>query len=331
MEGTIGKYILQNRLGNGSFGEVYSAITDQYSKIYAVKISGSSIGHSQLLTEESILRSLHEHGDGMKKNGFPVQYGCQRFRNGISILAMDKLGSSLEDLFNACGRRFSLKTVLMIADQILCRLEVLHSINIIHRDIKPANFLIGEPGAPDEDVIHMIDFGLSRSCVRMEGGEVKHIQMTEDNELVGTARYVSANTHKGYMQSRRDDLESLGYMLMYFNRGSLPWQGMAKRGMADDSSKSKYEDIGKKKMATPLFLLCRGFPSEFQTFLEQCRSMEFSAIPDYAQLRLLFSDLFVREGFIYDGDFDWKIAKRKESLIRQMQSEASKNNRKQRI
>ena len=140
---------------------------------------------------------------------------------------MDKLGDSLEQLFTSCGRKFSIGCVCHIAIQILSRIEELHKHNYLHRDIKPDNFLIGHTSNGDltskeAGKIYMIDLGLGK--VWKEGG--RHIPEKHGKRLIGTPRYASINTHFGHEQSRRDDLESLGYMLMYFAHGQLPWQGL---------------------------------------------------------------------------------------------------------
>ncbi|KAG8138147.1 hypothetical protein E2320_004053, partial [Naja naja] len=105
-------------------------------------------------------------------------------------------------------------------------------------------------------------------------------------------------------QSRRDDLESLGYVLMYFNLGSLPWQGLKAA-----TKRQKYERISEKKMSTPIEVLCKGYPSEFSTYLNFCRSLRFDDKPDYSYLRQLFRNLFHRQGFSYDYVFDWNMLK----------------------
>mmetsp|Transcript_27303 Transcript_27303/g.20438 ORF Transcript_27303/g.20438 Transcript_27303/m.20438 type:complete len:135 (+) Transcript_27303:419-823(+) len=134
-------------------------------------------------------------------------------------MVIDLLGPSLEDLFKFCGGRFSLKTVLMIAHQILGTIARLHAKNFVHRDIKPENFLMGL--GRKSHIVHLIDFGLAKRY--RDGKTHQHIPYKENKNLTGTARYASVNAHLGIEQSRRDDLESIGYILVYFANGSLPW------------------------------------------------------------------------------------------------------------
>ena len=213
-------------------------------------------------------------------------------------MVLDLLGPSLEDLFNYCGRRFQLKTVLMLADQLLSRLEYVHTKSFIHRDVKPDNFLIGL--GKRQSVIHIIDFGLAKKY--RDPRSHQHIPYRENKNLTGTARYASINTHIGIEQSRRDDLESLGYVLMYFIRGSLPWQGLKA-----NTKKQKYERIMDRKMSTSTEQLCKGYPTEFRSYFEYCRSLRFEDRPDYAYLKRLFKELFYRKGYQYDNMFDWTI------------------------
>ena len=163
----------------------------------------------------------------------------------------------------------------------------MHSKSFIHRDIKPDNFLMGLGKRANQ--VNVIDFGLAKKF--RDPKTHIHIPYRENKNLTGTARYASINTHLGIEQSRRDDIESLGYVLMYFLRGSLPWQGLKAA-----TKKQKYEKISEKKMATPVEVLCRGFPMEFATYFQYCRSLRFDDKPDYSYLRKLLRDLFAREG-----------------------------------
>jgi serine/threonine protein kinase len=168
-------------------------------------------------------------------------------------MVFELLGPNLEDLLNYCNRSFSLTTIVLVAEQMLERIEHLHARNFIHRDIKPDNFVIGRD---DPSTIFMIDYGLAK---RYRDPKTKnHILFRENKSLIGTARYTSINTHMGFEQSRRDDIEGLIYVSIYFSKGVLPWQGI--RGYA---KKEEYEKIKELKVGTPPKYLCKGLPSTF--------------------------------------------------------------------
>lgn len=217
-------------------------------------------------------------------------------------MVMDLLGPSLEDLFNFCNRRFTMKTVLMLADQMISRIEYVHNKSFIHRDIKPDNFLMGIGRHCNK--LFIIDFGLAKKYRDIRTRQ--HIPYREDKNLTGTARYASVNAHLGIEQSRRDDMESMGYVMMYFNRTSLPWQGLKAA-----TKRQKYERICEKKMSSPVDILCKGFPAEFSMYLNYCRGLRFDEAPDYMYLRQLFRILFRTLNHQMDYVFDWTIHKQK--------------------
>ncbi|KAG5000643.1 Casein kinase 1-like protein 2 [Glycine soja] len=298
MEPRVGnKFRLGRKIGSGSFGEIYLGTNIQTNEEVAVKLESVKTKHPQLLYESKLYKIL-QGGNGIPNVKW---YGVEGEYN---VLVMDLLGPSLEDLFNFCSRKLSLKTVLMLADQMLNRVEFVHSKSFLHRDIKPDNFLMGLGRRANQ--VYIIDFGLAKKY--RDTTTHQHIPYRENKNLTGTARYASMNTHLGIEQSRRDDLESLGYVLMYFLRGSLPWQGL-KAG----TKKQKYEKISEKKVSTSIESLCRGYPSEFASYFHYCRSLRFDDKPDYAYLKRLLRDLFIREGFQFDYVFDWTILKYQQS------------------
>lgn len=212
-------------------------------------------------------------------------------------MVMEFLGPSLENLFTLCGKKFSLKTVLMVGDQILRRVEYIHSKSFIHRDIKPDNFVLGT--GEKSSLIYCIDFGLSK---KYRDAKHVHIPYREDKSLTGTARYASINTHLGIEQSRRDDVESVAYVLIYLAKGSLPWQTIKEEDGGD-----KYKKLSESKFTLTPEKICEGLPSEFALFLNYCRSLNFEDKPDYLYLRKLLRSMFIKEKCTLDGIFDWNL------------------------
>jgi len=292
-----GKYILKEKVGNGSFGQIYIAFCQDNSQTVAIKVEKRSSTTVPILGKEAkVLSELNG------EKGFPRVYHFGR-EPSFNYMAIELLGQDLQKLLKTCHYRFSLKTSLMLMDQMLTRIEVLHSKGYLHRDIKPENFCMNNDPHGE---LYLIDFGLSRSFKDITG---KHIECIEKKGLVGTARYASVNSHMGLEQSRRDDLEAIGYTIIYLMKGKLPWQDLK---AAD--RQEKYEMIGNLKLTTPIPVLCKDLPQEFATYLSYVKGLDFIEKPDYKYLKGLFRTLFLKSGFEFDFAYDWLSSKQKEEL-----------------
>ncbi|KAL7416112.1 kinase-like domain-containing protein [Mrakia frigida] len=288
-------YRVGKKIGEGSFGVIFEGTNLLNSQTVAIKFEPRKSDAPQLRDEYRSYKIL----SGCP--GIPQVYyfGNEGLHN---ILVIDLLGPSLEDLFDMCGRKFSIKTVVMTAKQMLTRVQTIHEKNLIYRDIKPDNFLIGRPGTKGANTVHVVDFGMAKQY--RDPKTKQHIPYRERKSLSGTARYMSINTHLGREQSRRDDLEALGHVFFYFLRGSvgLPWQGLKAA-----TNKQKYEKIGEKKQSTPIKDLVEGYPEEFAIYLNYVRKLGFEETPDYDFLRELFTKALKSTGEVEDGIYDWML------------------------
>lgn len=284
-------YKIGKKIGEGSFGVLFEGSNIINGVAVAIKFEPRKTEAPQLRDEYRTYKHL-QGCDGIPNAYYFGQEGLH------SILVIDLLGPSLEDLFDWCGRRFSVKTVVQIAVQMLNLIEEVHRHDLIYRDIKPDNFLIGRQGFPNENKVHLIDFGMAKQY--RDPRTKQHIPYREKKSLSGTARYMSINTHLGREQLRRDDLEALGHVFFYFLRGQLPWQGLKA-----PTNKQKYEKIGDKKRTTAASVLCEGLPKQFAEYLDSVRSLPFEAEPAYEEYRMLLLSALDDMGVSCDGDFDW--------------------------
>ena len=278
------KYKCIKKLGEGSFGMIFKA--EYKNEYFALKFENKS---SINLLEKEANIMLYLKGPNIP---FVKSYDTTEKYN---ILIMQLLGRSLEDILEE-RKYFSLKSVCMLATQMISVLEYIHNKHIIHRDIKPDNFVMGLDDL--SQYVYLLDFGLAKKY--RSSSTLVHYPMVNKKKLTGTARYASINALKGNEQSRRDDLEALGYVLMYLLRGSLPWQGLQAK-----TKEERYKKILKKKIDITSYDLCIGFPSEFEKYIEYTRNLEYTEEPKYDILKELFSKVMKRESFKLDYIYDW--------------------------
>lgn len=287
-ETVLKNYQIIEKIGGGSFGEIYKVRSLVTNEILAMKIEKKRPEKNLLLLKEKQILV-----DFLEDYGFPRM---STFIKGdcFSYIVMSYLGENLEALKKKLTNKFSLKTVLMIGYQIMERIETLHSKNYLHRDIKPENFVIGSGG--NYKTIYLIDFGLSKSYIE----DNEHIPFRDRKGMVGTARYASINTHIGFEQSRRDDLEAIGYILVYFAKGRLPWQNIYAK-----NKEQKYAQILHSKQKVNTEQLCLGLPNEFMTYFNYVRNLGFTSKPDYKFLKQLFLTMMKNNDYKMDYEFDW--------------------------
>ena len=305
-------FVLLHVIGKGSFGSIYISYNLRDNLPVSVKKEEKKPGKTpQLKTESKLYQSLlniqADDISGAKPlgqdevTGVPKFYGVGELPDYYYMI-IDFLGPNLIELFDYCGcKKFTILTVCLIALQALNRIENIHKHHYLHRDIKPENFLIGIH--EKSNVIYLIDFGLSKRYKNPKTHQ--HIPYREGRALTGTARYVSINTHLGIEQSRRDDLESIGYMLIFFLKGVLPWQGLK-------NCNEKYTRIMEKKLQIPTEILCYGLPDEITYYLNYCKNLRFEDRPDYDYLRGLFIKLLGTCNTLYgltkeNIKFDWSF------------------------
>ncbi|CAD8045666.1 unnamed protein product [Paramecium sonneborni] len=281
-----GRFVQREKLSQGSFGVVYIC-HDKVTRDYvAIKVEKENKDLMSLEREIQIIEELR----GI--TGVPklLWYGNEYNQN---CMAMQLLGRDLAH-FQKKFKKLSLKTVCNLAEQLLTILEEVHNRGIIHRDIKPENILMGRGN--DSQQVYMVDFGISKKFRNNK----QHIALQEKKPFIGTTRYASISAHKGYELSRKDDLESLGYVFIYLLRGNLPWQNIT-----SSSDKEKTKLVGKFKMELDLKDLCKGLPSEFQSYLDYVYKLKFVSTPNYKYLQSLFKRIAEQNNISFDRKYDW--------------------------
>ena len=242
----------------------------------AIKVEPKKIVKPLLETEAFFLYSVR----GL---GIPEVLSFGRLKD-YNVLIEPLLDKSLFDIF-AERKKFALEDICLMSKQFIDRIQWVHSKYIVHRDIKPGNFLIGRK---DPNIIYLIDFGLSKKYKSSMTG--KHIRFSLTGKLTGTVRYASANALRGGEQSRRDDLESIGYMIIYFMRGKLPWQDVK-----GNKKLERYIKIYKMKKNVPPEVLCRSLPSQITEYMKYVKHLQFEQDPDYNYLRNLFNSILKKK------------------------------------
>ena len=277
-------YKLVKKLGSGSFGEVYLT-EDKNGVKYAAKIEDKA-KKNRLKCEYNIYRKLN------CKNivGIPKIYGYLETVD-YNIMVMELLGKSLENLFQENDKQFPMKFICKLAIDITTIIEKFHSRGFIHRDIKPNNFLFNNGNKLEQ--IYLMDFGLSKQYIH----DGEHNDIKFERSLIGTARYASMNIHWGVEPSRRDDIESIGYLLIYFANKRLPWQGLK-----GDDKKTQIEKIGDKKLMVSTENLCDTLPKCFYLYIDYAKKLKYEEKPNYDYLRNLFIDFAKDMNYILTYD-----------------------------
>ena len=280
------KYLVIKKIDEGSFGSIYLSQNIQTKEKVAIKIENRKTENPLLEREAYILFYLR--GPGLPEI---KTFGKTK---DLFILIQNLLGPSLANLLDKHSIVFTIKDICMLSIQMIERLEYIHLKNYIHRDIKPHNFLMG---IDDPDILYLIDFGLSKKYRSKKG---KHIKFSINNNITGTPRYCSINGLRGAEQSRRDDLESLFYVIIYFFRGNLPWQNLKIK-----SRQERFNRINYLKKNISYKILCKNLPQELYNFGTYIKRLKFEEDPDYNFLRNCFYSILKKINEKNDNKFSW--------------------------
>jgi serine/threonine protein kinase len=288
------KYKPIEQISKGNYSLIYSGINIETNESVAIKLEARNIKEeNQLLPNEIFYLYKLRHSPGIVRI---ITTGRTKKYN---ILIEPLLGSTLYSLYLDHNKNFTLKDICLISIQCITRLESVHNKGIIHCDIKPENFSIG---LKDKRIIYLIDFGLSKKY--RSDRTKRHIQFNITKTMCGTARYASMNALSGLQLSRRDDLESLSYMILYFLLKKLPWQGITAKNL-----EKRYKKIYDKKAELEKWDKFKELPTQIKNFVKYCRSLGFSQDPDYKLMKSYFYDLMNINNFYDDKNFSWILDK----------------------
>jgi casein kinase 1 len=287
-----GQWQLDRKISSGSFGEIFSGENLFTKERVAIKLEPIASKLGFVAKEAKLLKTLNS------APGFPkLKWFGQK--SGFNVLIIDLLGPTLQDLFNALNKKLSVKSVLMIADQLLTRIQTLHSYDHLHRDIKPENLLIGRNQFAN--MVYVIDLGLAK---KFRNSNKEHIAMSTGRGFTGNQRFCSKSAVMGIEQGRRDDLEAIGYVLIYLLKGALPWDGIKERAKS-----KKMKELISRKANCSIENLCEGIPKIFLEYMQYVSSLTFAAKPDYSYVKRMFREEFLANDFIYDYEFEWNSLK----------------------
>jgi len=297
------RYVLDRKINSGAFGKVYKVkdLLDNGQE-YAAKFETQRKNQPQTVTtDHAVMKSIKKaNPDAL----IPAVHYFGVLKNSY-VLVMDLMGPSIEDLFSLLDKKFSLKTVMLLALGSLRALESIHQANYLHRDVKPDNIVVG--GTPKNcNRCYFIDMGLSKRDMRLPSVARNNQSYSQKpkKSITGTVRYVSLNIHDGHPPSKWDDLQSLGYIFIYWLKGSLPWMGLR----APDTQQ-KYEKIALKKRTISNEELCRNCPAVFKDFLDMVEEKRLTSAPtedpDYVNFFLMFKAAAKKLNIKLDFKYDW--------------------------
>ncbi|XP_037959889.1 casein kinase I-like isoform X2 [Teleopsis dalmanni] len=280
------RYRCLRKISSGAFGKVYLGVNTQTSEQVGIKLESRN---TDLLENEYNVYLQIRDGIGIPN----IRYFGKEGK--YNALVMDLLGPSLEGYFRFCESDFSIQTICLLADQMIDRIEFLHSRGLIHRDIKPENFLTGLH--EDSSTIFLVDYGLTKPFHEIVAGLQNRYARFDC--FYGTMAFASINALRNMPQSKRDDIEAVGYCLLYFSIGDLPWYTIR------DSDEETSKMVADSKAQMSISEICPQMAYEFESYFDYCKYLRFSEEPDYKYLKSIFKKRYDSLNCT-DNCFDWQ-------------------------